>query len=774
MANDWNKADQIYDYCDENGNVIYQVLRWNNPKSFGQRAANGKGGWKASLTGVERVPFMLPKLLDAVKRGETIYVVEGEKDSEALYKLGLMATTNAQGAKARWPDVWADYFAGAVRVVVIADNDKPGLDAANQRAGIIARVCPDTRIIAALPGEGVKDASDWIAAGGTVAELERLAEAAPLAEATKAGTPNDRAPVMMPIMEEWRQLTRLLVDDGRIGALTPGGPWRDDGARSMRCPLPGHTGREDTKPSAWIGAVGTDYIWACDKHDHLLLLPFLVESRWAKDKDDARLKLQGLGYTLPVSPARDLVPKMDGAATRLAITDLLKKRNDIANGQWFARLFASCLRYNRDRKVWYIWDGRRWRPDKGTEAQKYAKAAVNELLAQAQTLDFADERRNMLIAYALKCGTVKGTDNMLKMAQSEDALDCGESDFDSDPWLLNVLNGTIDLRTGELRPHRQEDFISKLIHYEYDPEAHSEFWEKTLFEVFEGREETVNYVQRAVGYSLTGDTSEECFFLLYGTGRNGKGTFIETLQALLKEYRETAQFETFLARRSSGNATPELAQLAGSRVVVASESADGRAFATAQLKNLTGGDEVKARFLYANPFTYKPQFKIWLVTNDKPKAPSDDYAFWERCKVVPFKHTFERGERDNTLKPRLKDDLQGVLSWCVAGCKAWRAEGLGTCPDVEEGTHEYQEENDQLAQWIAACCVTGDGKVATTTDLLSDYANWAEQNGIPKFEVLNPTAFGRALTKRGYERDATGKKRLGIGLRVREEQRRPF
>ena len=193
-----------------------------------------------------------------------------------------------------------------------------------------------------------------------------------------------------------------------------------------------------------------------------------------------------------------------------------------------------------------------------------------------------------------------------------------------------------------------------MVPVEYDQSARSEFWEDTLYQVFEGREDTVRYVQRAVGYSLTGDTSEECFFLLYGTGRNGKGTFIEALQALLKEYRETTSFDTFLAKRFSGNARRSL-RISGSRVVVASESADGRAFATAQLKNLTGGDEVTARFLYANPFTYKPQFKIWLITNDKPKAPADDYAFWERCKVVPFKHTFERDERDTHAKSEAEE-----------------------------------------------------------------------------------------------------------------------
>ena len=766
--------ERSYNYVDKSGNVLYQVLRWN-PKSFSQRAADGKGGWKNSLDGVERVPFKLPELLRSIARGETIYVCEGEKDCDALYKLGLMTTTNAQGAKYKWPDSWASYFEDAVRVVVIADNDKPGLAAAEQRAGVIARVCPDTRIIAALPGEGVKDASDWIAAGGTTEKLEELAEAAPRAKATKPRAANDLTPVIMPVMEQWRELTHRLIEDGRIDVLTPGGPLRDNGSRSMQCPMPGHEGKEDTKPSAWIGQIGTPYIWGCDQHGQLLLWPFLVASGWARDKEDAQRKVTELGYSLPVSPSRDLVSKMDPAAAKLALAELISKRSDIANGRWFVKLFASSVRFNRDRQAWYVWDGKRWLLDRGTDIEKYAKRAVDELLRQAVKLALDDEKRQILIRYALQCGTVKAVTNMLKMARSEDEIECRETDFDADPYLLNVRNGTIDLRTGELREHRQEDFITRCVDVDYDPNVRNDEWERTLLQVFCDDPDTVRYFQRAMGYSITGCVNEECFFLMYGTGRNGKGTLLESVEALFDEYVKTTPFNTFQKQKNTGGAaTPELAELAGARIVVASEAPEDARFALDRLKGLTGGDRVNARFLHLNPFTYKPQFKIWIAVNYRPKANADDVAFWERVKAVPFNRTFKDEERDKTLKTRLKASLQGILTWVVEGAVVWHREGLGTCKAVEESTQDYLAENDHFTRWLTECCVTGDAKMVATTKALSDsYLKWVGENDISQFEWLNPTAFGLKLTRLGFEKDGTQKKRTGIGLRAVDEERLP-
>jgi putative DNA primase/helicase len=447
-----------------------------------------------------------------------------------------------------------------------------------------------------------------------------------------------------------------------------------------------------------------------------------------------------------------------------ALAALCEKRNDLGNGAWFVHLYGDRVRYNRNQQVWLFWDGKRWRADRGTDAEKYAKRAVHEMLRRGAATHDDD-----LAQYALKCGSVKARDNMLTMARSEDAVDFGQVDFDADMWLLNVNNGTIDLRTGALRPHDPDDLITTLIPVDYDPAARSELWERTLSQVFEGREETVRYFQRATGYSLTGDVRHECFFLLYGEGRNGKGTVVETLQHLLKEYRRTTQFETFLKKRFTGGINNEFADLAGARVVVASESEDGRSFSAGVIKNLTGGDEVTTRFLYQNLFTYKPAFKIWLITNFKPGVSADDLAFWERCKVIPFKHTFAAGERNETLKTQLSAvrEQQGILAWAVRGCLDWQSQGLGSCPDVEESTKAYRDENDHFAQWLAVACVTGPDKTAATGDLLASYVEWCAANGIEKWKMLNPTAFGLKLKL--YPKDARGKKRTGIGLRSPRE-----
>jgi putative DNA primase/helicase len=763
MASKWNNIDATYDYVDENGTLAYQVCRWNEPKSFGQRRPDGKGGWVYSLNGERRIPFMLPELLNAVRRGDDIYVPEGEKDVLNLQALGVCATTNAQGAKWKWTDDWADFFKGAKRVIVLADNDTVGHEHAEQVAGIIARVAEDVRILT-LPGDEKSDVSDWLANGGTLEQLEALAAVAPKAKASKPRVKVDVVkPIALNTMDQWRALANEIADDGKVDVLTPAEERRASGFRSMRCPFPGHS-HEAAKPSAWLGDDGKNYVWACDQHGTHLLLPFLVESKWATDKADARAKLSELGYTLPAKPSKGYVPAMDAATAKLAVTELIAKRSDIANGRWFVKLFANSVRYNRDRQSWYVWDGKRWLMDTGTDIEKYAKRAVDELLRQAIKLSLDDEKRQALIKYASQCGTVKAVTNMLKMAPSEDEIECREADFDANPHLLTVRNGTIDLRTSELREHRQEDFITRLVDVNYDPSVRSELWEDTLLQVFCDDEDTVRYFQRAMGYSVTGDVSEECFFMMYGHGRNGKGTTLETVQALLPEYRKTTPFDTFLKQDKRGSATPELAELAGARIVIASEAPEDGRFALDRLKGVTGGDEVTARFLHCNPFTYKPQFKIWLAVNHRPRASADDQAFWRRVKAVPFNRTFSEAEADKTLKKRLRDELQGVLTWVVEGAVAWYQDGLGTCKAVEESTQEYLAENDHFTRWLSECCIHGEGKIATTKALMDSYTQWVQDNDIAKFEWLNPTAFGNKLGNMGYAKDATKKKRLGIGL----------
>jgi P4 family phage/plasmid primase-like protien len=780
-----------YAYRDEAGGTLFEVLR-KDPKAFTQRIPTAGGEYEYKLNGVRRVPFTLPELLSDIRNGETICVVEGERDVLSLREAGVAATTFAMGADFKWTDESARYFTGAKRVIVICDNDDPGRTYGHRNAALLAKTFPemDVRVIDTLPGVPEKgDATDWIAGGGTKEVLMALATVAPRASKprTRAGTVVE--PVALPIMEEWRELAHQIADESTVPELTAGGDRRENGSRSMRCPLDGHTTGEDIKPSAWIGAEGSSYIVGCDKHGHFLLLPFLIESGWASDKPDARQKLRDLGYTLPASPAKQVTASLDEGGMRRAVNALLSATNDKANGRWFAALYAAKLRYNSDTDKWYAWDGKRWAKCTDTAIERYAKAASDEMATQAVSMGLDDETRQQLLRRASDCSNVKRWNAMLRSARSESDLECGVDDFNADPWLLNCENGTLDLRTGEVRPHSQADFITALVPVDFDPSVRSALWERTLEQVFadpsgEGyvpNLDTINFFQRAIGYSLTGNTSEECFFILYGDGRNGKGTTMEPCQALLAELAEVASFNMFLDdhRPSKDGATPGMSSLVGARMVVASEAKRGAAFDEAVVKALTGNDRIKTRELYSKPFEFKPQFKIWLMTNHLPPVSASDYAFWERCKTIPYNRKFEVADRDQTLKSRLLNDLQGILTWAVEGCFAWQAaakaangKGLGTCAAVEESTRAYQADNNHLMRWLESACVIEEGAECVKIQLNESYNAWVSdrENGIDRDQRMNPTELGRALATAGFVlKMPSQKKRLGLRLQTANE-----
>lgn len=452
---------------------------------------------------------------------------------------------------------------------------------------------------------------------------------------------------------------------------------------------------------------------------------------------------------------------------------LLATPGDTGNAAWYLYHFGADLRFNRHQEDWVKWDGRRWVNKSTHDAEMLAQDAFRLMFDLVPSI--VNKKEQAFVAErAEHLADVSTQSHMVQAARLDPSVQCGQMDFDDDPWLLNCRNGTIDLRTGELRPHQQADLITLMADVEYDPQAKSELWERTLLQIFGGCKETVAYFQRAVGYSLTGDTREECFFQLYGTGRNGKGTVLETLSALLKEYRRVASFKTFLKtnQNDAEGPSPVMASLAGGRIVVASEAAAGARYNDELMKALTGGDEITARFLRENPFTYKPTFKIWLATNHLPAAAAEDTAFWERCKVIPFKQYFGEGERNVNLKKQLLLELQGVLTWCVEGSLQWAELGLGTCPEVQTSTSEYRAEQDFYQQWLTECCMI-DGYVNEVNgDLWYSYQQWENSNDVPRESRLSRTAFGLRLSKQ-FILEPGRRKRLGLKLLTAEDGKTP-
>jgi putative DNA primase/helicase len=321
----------------------------------------------------------------------------------------------------------------------------------------------------------------------------------------------------------------------------------------------------------------------------------------------------------------------------------------------------------------------------------------------------------------------------------------------------------VNLKTGELQPHRREDLISKLAPVAFDAAARCPRWERFLSEVFEPHPDVVPFIQRAVGYSLTGETREECLFLLHGVGRNGKGTFLKTLTLKLGDYAGTADFSAFVQRRDDAGPRDDIANMKGKRLVSAQESREGAALAESLIKWLTGGDLVRARRLYENSTEFDPSWKIWLASNHRPIIRGTDPAIWSRIKLIPFAVVFD-GREDKRLKAVLQDELPGILNWAIKGCLRWQAEGLEFPASVLAATSEYRNESDQIGRFVGESCITGEFASAKARGLYGAYKKWATEAGE---EPVTETAFGRRLAERGLvkRRTETGATYDGIGLR---------
>lgn len=422
---------------------------------------------------------------------------------------------------------------------------------------------------------------------------------------------------------------------------------------------------------------------------------------------------------------------------------------DKGNARAFAADHCDTLRFLADRRAWKRWDDRRWVDASSVDVMRAAKDTAEMLLECAARVKRPDIR-DAMVKWALKSCNQGGIRAMVALAESEPAFDAVNADFDRHPDLLTVANGTIDLRTGTLRPHRREDLITKLTAIAFDPSATAPRWDAFLVEVFNGDAELAAFIQRAVGYSLTGHTREQAFFVLHGNGKNGKGRFIRQVKALAGDAGKTTQFATFTIdkNRQQGN-TPELAALCGARLVIAGEPDEGVRLSESTIKQLTGEDEIQVCKKYENPFEFTPQFKIWLHTNHKPEIRGTDNGIWRRPRLVPFVVSFE-GRGDPDLDVKLDAEQPGILAWAVRGAVEWYRSGLGTAGAVETATKGYREESDPIAAFLEDCAKPRPGHFHGNAYVQQSYATWCEVNAI---QPLEASVLNKRLKARGYRID---------------------
>jgi len=396
---------------------------------------------------------------------------------------------------------------------------------------------------------------------------------------------------------------------------------------------------------------------------------------------------------------------------------------DMGNAARLVAAHGQDLRYCGAWGKWLVWDGVRWSPDDKLQVMVKAKAVALGIFDEAKAATDEGQRRD-LGKWAMASQKRERLAAMVDLSRCELAI--GADDLDRDRWLLNVLNGTVDLRTGELRDHRREDLMSKLAPVEYDYRAACARWESFLEEIMDGNSALISYLQRIAGMGLTGDVSEQVLFVFHGEGANGKSVLLDTLTGLLGDYACESPPDLLILRRSQEHPT-ELADLCGRRLVVACETEEGGRLRIERVKRLTGNARIKARFMRQDFFEFERTHKLVLMTNNKPTIREATHAIWRRIQLVPFAVTIPKDRQDRLLTEKLRAEWPGILAWAVRGCLDWQRKGLATPTEVERATETYRAEQDPLAEFFEEHCILEPNAFVSRADVFTAYNAWAEK-----------------------------------------------
>ena len=461
-------------------------------------------------------------------------------------------------------------------------------------------------------------------------------------------------------------------------------------------------------------------------------------------------------------PARHAPPSLEEGGGQLPPSCGEFRLDDIGNGARFVKQHGQWVRYVHKWNRWLVYDGRHWAVDDNGQVEQLAIDTVLGVYQEAEAAAAAAEEKaekewaKELAEWARDSASLSRRRAMLETAKSDPAIATRHTEFDKSPLLLNVQNGVIHLETRKLLPHDPGLLITHCLPVPYDQAATCPRWDSFLARILPDTE-TQRFVQKAVGYSLSGLVTEQCLFFLYGAGANGKSTFLNVLFALLGGLAAKIRAESlFLKDR---DAIPnDIASLTGSRLVVTSELTSGRSLNEAMVKDLTGGDAITARFLHQEYFTFVPSFKIWMYGNHKPNIRGTDDGIWRRIQLIPFTVQIPEHERDGKMVDKLREELPGVLNWALAGWEAYQREGLRPPAAISQATEEYRLQSDTLGQYLADCCIVQEGATCQSKLLHDSYTRWGG--------TLTPVKFAQAMQERGFSkaRDRRGVIWQGVGL----------
>jgi putative DNA primase/helicase len=648
-----------YPYTDETGTLQYEAVRFD-PKAFRQRRPDGNGGYLWNMQGVTHYLYRLAEFLK--KPRTAVYIVEGEKDADALWAHRLPATTNVGGA-GKWRPEYTDQLVAAKveRAVIFPDNDEPGRKHAERVATALHAARIAVKIVH-LPVVEKGDVSDYLE-GHTKAELEEVIKATALFVPVAA--PNSDPPRLSPVK-------------------APGEPEPVDLT----------------------------------------------------------------GYEL----------------------------SDLGNAERLLACYADRIRFC-PAIGWLLWDGRRWaallHAKEGDHLAVRALAAKTIRRFREQCVDIAEkDRAKRAFSHALASEGLSRLNAMVELAKDGVRIEIEE--LDQDAHLLNVQNGTLDLRAGILRDFDKADYLTRVIPTDYWPEAVAPTWIAFLDTIMAGNANLIGFLQRGVGYSLTGLIRDHVLFLLYGVGANGKSTFLGTIHDVLGEYAQGMAPETIMAKKHEGMPN-DIARMRGARFISALETKRGRQLDESLVKKLTGGDLLTGEFKFKEQFDFFPTHKLWLGTNHKPVIKDTTDSIWRRVRLIPFSVVIPQPDQDTALKEKLLAEAPGILAWAIEGCRQWMAGGLTAPPEVVAATEQYRQEQDSLAEFVKLKLEVGPHAWATVADIYRAYEEWANEDGGPEHngderlssrDVTGYLVATYALSRGDKKIDRkTHKALFGIGLR---------
>lgn len=633
---------------------VMRIYRFDLPDGIKEfRPAHvSSDGWRLGDPAGKLPLYCLPEL----DGDEPVYVVEGEKCTDLVRGLGLVATTSSHGSKSPQKTDWSP-LAGKT-VVIIPDQDGDGKAYANAVAAILHGLEPRPTIrILDLP------------AGRKGDDIEQWLESVP---------------------DRWTDLDCR----NELGRL-----WRD-------------------------------------------LLA------WEPPPEEPK--------KAPPGPGRDGY-----------------NLTEWGNAQRLVKLHGESMRYCHARGCWMIWDGRRWSVDTRAQVWHCAKDMVRRLSNEASAS--ADPALwEQTLKWSLISEKKKVMQSSIELAVSEPGIGIDPEDLDRNPWLLNCPNGTVDLLTGELKPHARENLLSKLTACDYDPQADCPRWRSALQLIFDGDDELIAYVQRALGYSVCADVSAQSLFLCFGTGRNGKNTVLDTVRSLLKDYATVASPRVLLAAGQNDHPAV-IADLLGARFVPTSEVDEGERLAESLVKRLTGDTTIKARFMRENWFEFRITFKLWMAVNSKPEIHGTDEGIWRRVKVIPFDVAIPREKVvPNLSEILIREEGPAILAWLVKGCLDWQGGGLQEPERVLSATAAYRSEEDAIADFLDQATidyrhhtVLGDKARVKAADLYARYVDWCKLSG--ERTVLTARKFGSKMTAKGFTLAPSNGLQYRVGIALKSD-----